>query len=306
MSEYEPEFTLVNNKTGEYRHLQAGDKFIPKSQSEGYKQHIKNREERKELINTFGYFVFKSNNENAMDKIHKMTNSDLARLIYTITYLDYDGTLRKDDGSVINKTELFKLVNVKRPIFNSWFNDMVDKEIFLTDGNELIRINNDDYVRGEIKKSEYTRVFINAVRMTYEANIGKNMSTLGIVFKLIPFIHIKENMLCFNPKCANEDKINYMTVGDICNEIDEYKENPKKLKQMLAKHKMDNGEPLFLFVSDGIESMDDTIMINPRLCYRGDMKNIHESYKLFQFYHNRQKNRNSNKRLKNGNKILLK
>jgi hypothetical protein len=75
---------------------------------------------------------------------------------------------------------------------------------------------------------------------------------------------------------------------------------------MLAKHRMDNGEPLFLFVTDGIESMNDTIMINPRLCYRGDIKNIHESYKLFQFYHNRQKSRISIKRLKNRKKTQLK
>ena len=150
-------------------------KIISKEQSEGYKKKVESENKRNAFVEKHGNFIFKSNKEKEVE----ITESDEVRLAYISTYVDYDGILRINKNEFINKSKLFKLINVKRSIFDSWYEKMIEGGIISEVDWKLI-LNKAYYNKGALKiqNGSHTRIFINAMRNLYESNIGKNLTTI--------------------------------------------------------------------------------------------------------------------------------
>ena len=301
-----PRLILLNPETGEVvKEIFDSDKLTITSEKQ--QEYFKQLEKNKEFVDEFGNFIFKANTKSTLKVDNRLSHSDMARVIYLATYADYNQVLKLDSGKAMNKSELMKAMHVNKNIFYDWYNRMVKMKIILVQDDDTFTINKSYCVKGEIKrKTEYSRLFIHAVRHVYESNIGKPMNNVGAIFKLMPYIHFRDNYLCWNPKCENEEEIQYMTVSDICTGIDEYVDNPKELKRMLSRHRMDNGEPIFLFVNEGVDIREDVIMVNPRLCFSGRVEDLPITYKVFKYYNKKRISKEEkSKLLKNRAKMLL-
>ena len=80
-----------------------------------------------------------------------------------------------------------------------------------------------------------TRVYINSVRNLYEHSMRQSDKALSYLFQMIPFIHYKYHMLCFNPLEKQRDDVIWMTVEDFADAIGFDRNHIKRLYTTLFK-----------------------------------------------------------------------
>lgn len=281
---------IVNMETGEI--IEGVKKIITHKQDEFLNENRRMTKENKEFVDEFGYFVFKEDSKHVNKLENKISNSDIARLIYVATYLDYDNILHFDDGKPINKKDLFGLVGSNKKIFYAWYNLMIKTKIIIEKEDGKLSMNKRYCIKGKLNKNrDYSRVFINAVRTIYKENKGKNMATLGNIIKLVPFINYKHNVLCWNPNEDDKEKIRPISVGEIVNELGEYKGSEKKFINQMSKFRIYDGQPTMLFFNDNEFASENYIIFNPRLVYSGKNEDLPEIYSLFVMLANKQKSK---------------
>lgn len=271
--------SLIDIKTGEI--IENVKTIITHKQSEYLDKKSRMSVDNKEFVNEYGNFIFKTQSKSVTKLEDKISNSDMARLIYIATYLDYNNILKTDDGQVITKSILKIIVSVDDKIFYKWYNDLVKRKVIIEDEN-FIKINKQYCLKGEISKNkEYNRIFINSIRHIYENNSNKNMATLGHILRILPFVNCYNNILSWNPKEYNPEKVNPITIGELLIQLDEYNGSIKKFKNTISKYRMDNGEPVIIFCNDEYDSSKEIIMFNPRLTYSGKNEDLPKTYELF-------------------------
>lgn len=279
----EREIIQSDGKT--YVELKEGDKLTNKEQQEGFKKHKESQEKYNESLEQYGEFYFKERIDNKKFKILNEENSDLARLIYSLTYMNYDRILVTESGAYIDKSVLFKIMNVDRKIFNKWFDKMLEDNIFMYINETYISVMSEEYIKGnlpEIRSRNYTKLYNDTIREIYETNKGKSMNAMGLIFKMIPYIHKDTNAICSNPKCKDADKIKYITAGQISKELG-YGDKILQMERMFSKFRLSNGEPIMLFMSDG-NRYEDRVVINPIIMFGGNSKDLPKIHNLFRSY----------------------
>lgn len=268
-----------------YVELREGDKIQSQDQQQGFKKHSENQKEYNAVKEEYGEFYFKERIDRKKFKINNEEGSDLARLIYALTYMDYDRILKTESGGYMDKSVLFKTMNVDRKIFNKWFQKMIDDNIFMYLDNSYIAVMNEEYIKGnlpEIRSRHYTKLYNDTIREIYETNKGKNMNAMGLIFKMIPYIHKDTNAICSNPKCKDVDKIKYITAGQIAKELG-YSDKILQMEKMFSKFRLANGEPIILFMSDGNRN-EDRVIINPIIMFGGNSKDLPQIHNIFRSY----------------------
>lgn len=268
-----------------YVELREGDKIQSQDQQQGFKRHSENQKEYNAVKEEYGEFYFKERIERKKFKINNEEGSDLARLIYALTYMNYNRVLTTDNGAYIDKSVLFKIMNVDRKIFNKWFQKMIDDNIFMYLNDEHIAVMSEEYIKGNLpdtRNNHYIKLYNETVREIYEANKGKNMNAMGLIFKMISYIHKDTNAVCSNPKCRDVDKIKYITAGQIAKELG-YSDKILQMEKMFSKFRLANGEPIVLFMSDG-NRFDDRVIINPIIMFGGNSKDLPQTHNIFRSY----------------------
>lgn len=156
---------------------------------------------------------------------------------------------------------------------------MVKNQVLIK-GDGILYLDKKYYTKGaiEAKNSSHTRIFITAMRNLYESNQGKNLASLGHVFKLLPYISHKHNILCWHPQ--NEKKPHIMTAKEVVELIGGDTTHVLRELKRLAKFKIGD-ESLFLFVSNHLDYDNDKILVNPKVFYNGKIKNYEETLNLF-------------------------
>lgn len=277
---------IIKDEEGKvYIEWRKGDKLTNKEQQEGFKKHNTKKKVYSKIQEEYGDFYFKQRKSIKGFEVNTDENSDLARLLYALTYMDYDRILKTENGAYIDKSVLFKIIGVDRKIFNKWFNKMVEENIFMYLDETYIAVMDEEYIKGtlpQIKNSHYTKLFNNTIREIYETNKGKNMNAMGLIFKMIPFIHKDTNMVCVNPKVLDESKIKYVNTVQIANELG-YGDNISRMTKMFSKFTLSDGLPIMLFISNG-DRTKDKIMMNPSIMYGGKLENLPKTYNLFKSY----------------------
>lgn len=277
---------IIQDEEGKmYIEWKEGDKLTNKEQQERFKKYKESQEKYSEAVEQYGEFYFKERLDNKKFKILNEENSDLARLIYSLTYMNYDRVLVTENGAYIDKSVLFKIIGVHRNIFNKWFDKMLEDNIFMYIDNTYISVMSEDYIKGnlpEIRSRHYTKLYNDTIREIYNSNTGKNMNAMGLIFKMIPYIHKDTNAICRNPKCKDIDKIKYITAGQIAKELG-YSDKILQMEKMFSKFRLSNGEPIMLFMSDGNRN-EDRVIINPIIMFGGNSNDLPKIHNLFRSY----------------------
>ena len=225
------------------------------------------RQQNDELAGRKGFYFILSNTD-----FEGLSPSNVTRLIYLNTFLDYETGLLSERGKSVKKKDLQRLLKLSRPTVNDFWNDVSPHYLSETKDGTLIT-NAEIFKRGKLKgQSELYRKFYNkGIRILYE-NAYKKSTHLGYLFMLLPYVNIQFNVLCDNPLEDELDKVNFLTVKEFYECIGYDFSQISRLASIYRNVTFDvNGkqERFCSFVTDGLDLANGRIFINPHILYSG-------------------------------------
>ena len=228
------------------------------------------------LDDNFGKYFFHNYNS-TMDKFYvneKFESAMLFRFIYLCTYMDFDNCLRF--GSKFrNKHRAFMTERDLGEVLGLSARETINTKAFLYqigvlkyDGDKL-KIDLCTTTRGELPKSykqKSTRVFHDSIRELYENSKPMEHKRLGLLFRILPLINYKHNIVCEN---TSEDCITNVVSYDmkkLCKLVGYSEKNHLRLKNDLFGIKIKGRNVIGIFEKQN-KSM---IVINPAIYYAGN------------------------------------
>lgn len=227
------------------------------------------------------------------DTFPDMEAAHLTRLIYLATFLNYDNVIVTPNGKPMNKAMVQERLKLKDPQFYRFWNDMVKRKILLA-GEAGISLNESLFFRGStenIKKrcsqdrTTFTRLYIRGVRELYEKSTTSSHKTLSYMFRILPYVSHKFNVVCSNPYETNSELVQPMSTQEIAEAIGYEKHNVSALMRKLINTTfMVDGKEMGAIgiVSSYLAAGNKSEMfINPRVYYAGDAHDEVRILKIF-------------------------
>lgn len=193
----------VNLDTGEI----SEEHYVrSKKQDEGYRKYLNGRSEE-----------FFMNVTHEMRKTaEQLTPAQSGYLIMLASYIDFDGiiTCRKEPASTADMMRLLRLEK-KRSTFYDFLSVCMDNGYIAEKDGEYI-VNRSIHFRGKAGNVRYVRAYSVRLRALYE-EVGAH--NLGILYRMIPFIHYSANILCENPNERKPSKIRKLNQKQIAEAV---------------------------------------------------------------------------------------
>lgn len=250
--------------------------IITENQFDSATNHFEKIKRLSVLRGKYGEFIFSIYEKAKEFNRHseELTQSDIARLIYLATYMQYDtGLLIDDNNDSLTKKQLQYKAMLPKQTYYELYNKLVNLNIFIEDKNKVY-VNREYFMKGKIEVSEkdsYTRIFIKSIRHIYESTTSRQHKKLAVFFMIIPYVSFKYNIISFNPEEDRKEYVHPMTMVDICNAIGYTIKQASRLKKELTSFKLYNKESLIKFVTDDTSKVDKyQIVVNPRFAFSSD------------------------------------
>jgi hypothetical protein len=264
---------LVNRKTGEIVQ-EAEGVFYPADQLEKTEEARKMREEFREQ-GSFVWFLYTKVEELNLN----ISTANLTRLMFLSTYMDYSNKLVEQKQeycgfeTAIDKKRMFEILGLTPSTFYRFFNEMIDKEILLdVDGDFYLDENY--FYRGELGKTQFNnamRLYRAGIRQMYANVAQEDHKWLGHCFRILPYISIDFNILCWNPDESDPDKIVPMRLIDMLATIGYNETNITRFKNSFFPVARDKANFIL-----GHET--GPLFINPNIYYGGVRRSQATSY----------------------------
>ena len=258
---------LLDDDTGEIKDF-IGE-YRTQEQIEAQTRYVVNKE--KQTFNSdFTWIVF----EYGKELLPNIKDQSLVRLIYLSTICDYDGVLPP-------KSVIKKKLKLSDKYWSYFFKEMRSNNLILEDKETgALCLNKDFFVKGSLKemsdKRDCTRLFCNFIQDVYDAcdNI-KSINQISYLYKLIPFVNRRTNIVCYNPKEQDPEKVYPITLGEFCDMIGYSRKNARRLVSDLLSLKC-NGQNLIGFFVTNLNQTSWKIIVNPRIYYGGQNDKIYK------------------------------
>lgn len=223
-------------------------------------------------------------------------NIHIIRFIQLATFSTFGGKLFDSNRNRIKKSSLSNIWNAKnnRKSVNETYDLLIECGYIYETEEGYIMISDDLIVKGAIEDFKkrrkqdvdvtYTRLFSKNIQSMYEGTEPKARKQLANLFKILPYINFKHNILCANPTETDKSKLvlyNWTDLARICG-YDET--NITKFKRELWKLKIYGYNTIGQFSSGNSYY----ICVNPKLYYSGDnIEDVDFLYKSFEMLENR-------------------
>lgn len=258
---------LLDDDTGEIKDF-IGE-YRTQEQIEAQTKYVVNKE--KQTFNSdFTWIVF----EYGKELLPNIKDQSLVRLIYLSTICDYDGVLPP-------KSVIKKKLKLSDKYWSYFFKEMRSNNLILEDKETgALCLNKDFFIKGSLKemsdKRDCTRLFCNFIQDVYDAcdNI-KSINQISYLYKLIPFVNRRTNIVCYNPKEQDPEKVYPITLGEFCDMIGYSRKNARRLVSDLLSLKC-NGQNLIGFFVTNLNQTSWKIIVNPHIYYGGQNDKIYK------------------------------
>ena len=258
---------LLDDDTGEIKDF-IGE-YRTQEQIEAQTKYVVNKE--KQTFNSdFTWIVF----EYGKELLPNIKDQSLVRLIYLSTICDYDGVLPP-------KSVIKKKLKLSDKYWSYFFKEMCSNNLILEDEETgALCLNKDFFIKGSLKemsdKRDCTRLFCNFIQDVYDAcdNI-KSINQISYLYKLIPFVNRRTNIVCYNPKEQDPEKVYPITLGEFCDMIGYSRKNARRLVSDLLSLKC-NGQNLIGFFVTNLNQTSWKIIVNPHIYYGGQNDKIYK------------------------------
>lgn len=286
------DYALVNTTTGEQRKIEAGTKlYFPEDQFYAAERREKEQKQKYRRIqsNELGNFV--------LLRIKKIpANLDpatLARLTLLSTYLDYQNRLMLTSNIPMRKTDLPRILNLSERAAKGFIAEIKEKYLIVRDGDLYL---SKEYYRGQdkkYKKDSKQKLYIESTRRLYYALKPREHRYFGYIVRIIPYINREFNILCKNPDETVFDRIEPLSIGEICDLVKYDSHHSNELLEGLTKcmflYDGENQSLCAIVKSSGNGVVGYGMFVNPRILYNGSDYNKVE---VLHFYFPLQKTKN--------------
>lgn len=233
------------------------------------------KEFQQETLGYFIFFIFKN-----LDYLEELlTDAELVKLIYIATYVKDQGYLKKDNNVTFMKKEDLKvLLNTNDETFRVFYNKLVQSQLLLEDTEGKMAIDIDFFYRGKErtykkltgkKLADFSRVYIKTIRDLYINSDSKQHKKLAVIYKLLPYVNWKYNILCTNVNETNKDKIEAVSIKKIMDLLGYNSSNISRFRKEFYSLKYKEYQ-IFRTVQYTENYEDSFIIVNPLFYYRGD------------------------------------
>lgn len=222
-------------------------------------------------------------------------NIHIIRFIQLATYSTFGGKLFDSNRNRIKRSSLKTIwdTSSKNSIKETYDLLMECGYIYETEEG-YIMISDDLIVKGAIddfkklKKDDkdltYTRLFSKNIQSLYEGTEPKARKQLANLFKILPYINFKHNILCANPTETDKNKLELLNWSDVARICGYDETNITKFKRELWKLKIYGYNTIGQFSSGNSYY----ICVNPKLYYSGDnIEDVDFLYKSFEMLENK-------------------
>lgn len=258
---------IINNdesyKLGYLRGVEDSQK--KKEENKNIVEMVHNQNEFQLYIkNNCGSFYFNFY-KRLLDKIEPQY---LTRFLYLCTYLDYEGRLVKKVGKIkviIRESELQFILKLSRA-------ETYNTKIVLINNNlieikdSVIYINQEYCRKGDIMKNskvQKVRMFDDAIKELYETSTKTEHKRLALLFQLLPYVNLRWNVICKNPKEEILEEINPYSIKELMVLLEQT--NITRFKKSLLDLTV-NGESVIMFNK---KKNGDLLTVNPKVYYKG-------------------------------------
>jgi hypothetical protein len=227
------------------------------------------------------------------DTFPDMEAAHLTRLIYLSTFLNYDNTLVNASGGTMTKAMIKQQLHLPKTQFYKFWQDMVQREILLDHGI-AISLNENLFFKGNVNNilqkcdndgTTFIRLYIHGIRELYEKSTTSSHKTLSYLFRILPYVNRKFNIVCFNPHETNDNLICPMNLQDLAGVIGYEQSHIKRLvKQLVNTTFIVDGKEVgavgivSCYLAAGNKS---ELFINPKVYYAG---NAHDEVRVLKLF----------------------
>lgn len=241
---------------GEATSIPAGTKIITPEEQAARNAAIQKRKEVEEArLNATAIKNDKCGNffwslyEVGQDYYPNVSDDMLAKIIYLLTYLDYkNGILVTRDNAFdayrpMTKDDVKKVIRLHRCKFPRFWEELLQSGIIFENEKGQLAVS-DLFRRGRGKLDKRTtkgmaamKIFSHAIRYVYENTDVRSHRYLAYLYRLIPYINLKYNVLCLNPLETNKFLIQPLTTKELCEliGIESRRDNETRLINTLFK-----------------------------------------------------------------------
>lgn len=279
-------YQAINESTGEIHDVEQtfvikGSVIVPPEQQEEEREALMRkieywkRKQQRELRKTrnlpLGNFFFVVSDADFSDIMPEV----IAKLVYLSTYMDYNNQLMLTQRTPMKYNDLSVVLGVSNATVWRFWNAVSPKYIY-KDKEGGLYVNGKIFKRGKMQTKEYVmwqQCYINGIRTLYKALDMRNHKHFGYLFKLLPYVNVEHNILCWNPWEEDLDKIKPMTLFEFCEEIGYDYSHLDELLSIYRSMRFEvNGkhERFFAIVYDGRYRINARMFVNPRIMYNGN------------------------------------
>lgn len=280
------DYVVVNTQTGEA--ITAEVRVVSLAADEKRRETAKKEAEKKrrqELAQATGgnkRFIFHIYHV-CVNTFPEMQPANLTRLMFLATHITYNNVLVDKKNKALSKPQIQKLMKLNKTQFYDFWNEM-EKFQIIKETNQGIAINDELFFKGSITPELFgsnpldapviTRLYIKGVQELYKKATPASHKSLSYIFRILPFVNRRYNVVCFNPLEEDADLVQPMTLLDFADTIGYSRNNIKRLMRTLQESTFEvNGHETKAVGFANINSFateDSKIFINPRVYYGGD------------------------------------
>lgn len=252
--------SLDTGELGLFVPYSQGFNIRTKEQRETYTKYLRNKQAK--IAGRNHAFTF-APIEHIQKVIERLETKHCGYLLVLQTYMNYNGCLViGQKKKAMQKDEMAKILNLKRTAFNDFYKKMILHEIIFEDiEKKSYSINQDYYFKGSLNGiKNVIKSYSTDIRELFKNHAATD---LGILYKLIPYIHYRTNMLCSNPSEDIEENIEGLKKTDIADILGISRPT---LDNMILKMRL-RMYNVFATIKRGNKSF---ILVNPKIFYRLD------------------------------------
>lgn len=212
----------------------------------------------------YGSFYFSYYN-NILDKLKPQY---LTRALYLSSFMNYknllvEGTTRPIP---IYEEDLQRILRLSRAEMFNTKKELLAIDFLIINDDKTLSINEKFCKKGEIMKSnknQKARIFNDAIKELYENAKPSEHKKLALLFKLLPYINLRWNIVCSNTDEEIKEMVVPLTIKTLAEILGQ--SNVTRLKKDLLSLTV-NGKPVVIITS----VLDkNAILINPSIYYKG-------------------------------------
>ncbi|RXT03654.1 hypothetical protein [Ammoniphilus sp. CFH 90114] len=199
-------------------------------------------------------FTFSSMVE-VQEVIGKLEDKHCGYLLVLQSYTNFECILvRSQKKMPMNKKDIAEVLGLKETAFRDFFKAMISNNIIMEDKETgIVKLNQRYHFKGKLKElDKVLKTFTSGVRELFKMYNAKD---LGFLYKIMPYVHYRDNLLCLNPFEENPNLISSINKSELAEltgttrqTVDD-KLNKMRLGQYQAFATVRRGNKVMIFVN---------------------------------------------------------